>query len=379
MHDLIHHSFADGSPMPVEVCRIFKAYREGARMHVDDEVLWRADGSSFPAEYWSYPQLRDGQVVGAVVTFIDISERRATEAALVRERQRLGYILEGTNVGTWEWNVQTGETVFNDRWAGMLGFNLAELEPTSIATWKRFAHPDDLAASTELLEKHFRGELAYYECEARLRHRSGEWIWVLDRGKVATWTSDGQPLLMCGTHQDITARKLAEEKIRHLANHDVLTDLPSLRLAKDRLNVALNAARRNQALVAVLFIDLDGFKQINDSFGHETGDCVLRQVAGRLSACGRGSDTVARIGGDEFLGLAAGLSSAADAAILAERMLESLTKPMACGERQATVGASIGIALYPIHASTTEDLIRLADEAMYRTKASGKNAYSFAE
>jgi diguanylate cyclase (GGDEF)-like protein len=184
---------------------------------------------------------------------------------------------------------------------------------------------------------------------------------------------------MCGTHQEITARKLAEEKIRHLANHDVLTDMPSLRLAKDRLHMALSAARRNQTLTAVLFIDLDGFKQINDSLGHEAGDCVLREVAARLGACGRESDTVARIGGDEFLGVAGGLNSASDAAHLAERMLASLNQPMACGPAQTTVGASIGIALYPSHASTAEELIRLADQAMYRIKAAGKNAYGFAD
>lgn len=140
--------------------------------------------------------------------------RKKTQATLTRERERLASILEGTNVGTWEWNVQTGETVFNERWAEIIGYTLAEISPVSLQTWERFTHPDDLAASTALLERHFRGELAYYECEARMRHKEGGWIWILDRGRVSTRTADGKPLLMQGTHQDITARRRTDDDLR---------------------------------------------------------------------------------------------------------------------------------------------------------------------
>ena len=377
-HWLIHHSYADGQPMPITECRVNLALSESQQVHSDDEVFFRKDGSSIPVEYWSYPQVQDGQVVGAVVTFLDISDRRRMEAALAAEKLRLDYILEGTNVGTWEWNVQTGETVFNERWAGMLGYTLAELEPISIATWERFAHPDDMAASGELLEKHFRGELAYYECEARLRHKNGSWIWVLDRGKVATWTADGKPLLMSGTHQEITARKLAEEMISHMANHDSLTDLPSLRLARDRIDVTISAARRNRTLAAVLFIDLDGFKAVNDSLGHDAGDCVLREAAARLRECSREIDTVARIGGDEFLIVLGELNSAADAALVAERVIKSMAQPFICNGQSANLGASIGIALFPDHAQDGTELVKQADAAMYSVKKSSKNGYAYA-
>jgi len=135
-------------------------------------------------------------------------------AELLHERRRLDQIIEGTNVGTWEWNVQTGETTFNERWAEFLGYRLAELEPVSIQTWIEHVHPDDIGISEALLEKHFSGTLSYYECECRMRHRDGHWIWVLDRGKVATWTEDGKPLLMSGTHADITQRKNAELQLQ---------------------------------------------------------------------------------------------------------------------------------------------------------------------
>lgn len=129
-------------------------------------------------------------------------------------QQRLLSILEGTRAGTWEWNVQTGETVFNETWANMIGYELREISPTSIQTWIDYSHPDDLSQSNELLEKHFRGELDYYECEARMRHKDGHWVWVLDRGKVLSWTEEGKPLWMFGTHQDISERKQAEVALR---------------------------------------------------------------------------------------------------------------------------------------------------------------------
>ncbi len=132
------------------------------------------------------------------------------------EQQRLAGILRGTNSGTWEWNVQTGETVFNERWAEIIGYTLEELSPVSIETWKKNAHPDDLKVSNELLDKNFSGELDYYECEARMKHKDGSWVWVLDRGRVVSWTNDGKPLMMMGTHQDISSRMQAEDQDRFL-------------------------------------------------------------------------------------------------------------------------------------------------------------------
>lgn len=152
------------------------------------------------------------------------AELDAQNAALVASRNQLAEaerkqreVIWGTNVGTWEWNVQTGEAAFNERWAEIVGYTLDELSPVSIETWARLCHPGDLEASRLLLEKHFAGEAEYYDCEARMRHRNGHWIWVQDRGKVVEWTEDGKPLRMSGTHADITQRKEAEaerERVR---------------------------------------------------------------------------------------------------------------------------------------------------------------------
>jgi PAS domain S-box-containing protein len=146
-------------------------------------------------------------------TVQDITERKEMEDALCEATWRLECVIEGTNVGTWEWNVQTGETTFNPRWAQIVGYTLDELTPVSIKTWETLVHPDDLVKSETILLQHFEGILPYYSCESRMRHKDGNWVWIHDRGKVITRTADGKPLLMFGTHSDITGRKLAEQEI----------------------------------------------------------------------------------------------------------------------------------------------------------------------
>jgi PAS domain S-box-containing protein len=139
---------------------------------------------------------------------------------LIEQNERFNFIVESTRTATWEWNVQTGNCIFNKRWAEIIGYTLDEISPTTIETWNRFAHPDDLKNGTELIEKHFRGETDYYEFETRMKHKDGHWIWVFDRGKVSKWTDDGKPLWMFGTHHDITKRKQTEEAL--LQSKDLL-------------------------------------------------------------------------------------------------------------------------------------------------------------
>ena len=139
--------------------------------------------------------------------------RLNAEFELKEQKKNLSDIIYGTRAGTWEWNIQTGKTVFNERWAEIIGYSLEEISPTTIETWSKFAHSDDLKKSGELMDKHFSGELDYYEFESRMQHKNGHWIWVLDRGKVVSWTDDGKPFMMMGTHQEITEQKISEQKI----------------------------------------------------------------------------------------------------------------------------------------------------------------------
>lgn len=303
-----------------------------------------------------------------------LKERRARRE-LTRLTRRLGAIIEGTDVGTWEWNTQTGETIFNERWAEIIGYRLEELEPTTEATWRTHAHPDDLQRSDALLQAHFSGESAYYECEARMRHRDGHWVWVLSRGKVASWTADGHPEWMYGTHQEITERKEEQRRTTRMAYIDSLTELPNRRLLDERLESALALARRHRRTLALMFLDLDNFKQVNDRLGHHVGDRLLKEVARRLRACIRESDTVARNGGDEFVVLLPEISFPEDADQVARKILETLRQPITLEGEELLVPPSIGIAVYPHDALEASLLLKHADEAMYAAKRAGRNCY----
>jgi diguanylate cyclase (GGDEF)-like protein/PAS domain S-box-containing protein len=312
---------------------------------------------------------------------------------LIHERSSLTRIIEGTRAGTWEWNVQSGGCVFNEQWANIIGYDLKELEPISIETWMKFAHPEDLKVSGELLEKHFAGQADYYECESRMRHKDGRWVWVLDRGKVATWTTDGKPLMMFGTHQDITERKLIEDQVQQLAFFDVLTELPNRRLLDDRLSQALSASKRNEHYGALLYLDLDNFKPLNDTHGHPLGDLLLIEVAARLRACVREMDTVSRVGGDEFVVILNELDADKNASVsvassIAGKILISLSAPYRLvrhhdGQPDTLIEhrctASIGVVLFYNHESGQDELLSWADKAMYQAKKAGRNQISFFE
>lgn len=349
-----------------------------------------ADGNVRDVEEHSAPI----EVAGRVLLYsivVDVTTRHQAEDALAQQRQRMSNILWGTGVGTWEWNVQTGETRFNERWAELIGHTLDELAPVSIATWMKYAHPDDLAATGAALERHFSGEIDHYECESRMRHKDGHWIWVLDRGKLVSRTPAGLPEWMAGTHSDITARKGMEDEIRQLAYFDVLTGLPNRRMLDDRLSRAMVTSKRSALYGALMFLDLDNFKSLNDAHGHGLGDLLLIEVAHRLSSCVREMDTVARMGGDEFVVVLSELGidkaqSSAQAADVAEKIRASLAAPYQltlaqAGEQEKSVehhcGASIGVVVFISHDTCQADLMKSADAAMYQAKEAGRNRVQF--
>ena len=212
-----HITHFDGRPFPDEDLPFRRVMAAGRPVFEVEHAIEWSDGRRVSLSINATPILGpNGQGYGMVAAIEDITERKRVEETLREERLRLADIITETNVGTWEWNVQTGEAVFNHRWAEIIGYTLEEISPVSIETWMKFTHPDDLKASGELLEKHFRGEIDSYEFEGRMKHKDGHWVWVLDRGRVTAWAEDGKPLLMFGTHQDISERKQAEEKINHL-------------------------------------------------------------------------------------------------------------------------------------------------------------------
>lgn len=214
------------------------------------------------------------------------------------------------------------------------------------------------------------------EREERLEDASGTRTFLSVKFPVRD--DDGTVRGLCGMITEITDRKRAEEQARYLANHDGLTGLPTLRLATDRLGMALGLSRREASLTGVMFVDLDGFKAVNDTFGHDVGDLVLRQVAERLRSCVRETDTVARIGGDEFLAIATNLREPGDAGRIAGNLVAALARPIPADGHEAQIGASVGVALYPGDGDEPNELVKRADEAMYRVKSAGKNGFAFA-
>jgi PAS domain S-box-containing protein len=189
-----------------------RAERQEAKRNARSSFIFPhrlASGQIRTVEVRSHPITSDGQVLLFSIVY-DITEKVENERKLRESQLRMEMALKGANVATWDWNVQTGETVFNERWSEIVGYTLQELEPISIQTWAELCHPDDLKVSEKLLQQHFAGETEYYECEARMKHKNGSWVWVIDRGKVMEWRADGQPLRMFGTHLDITERKHEE-------------------------------------------------------------------------------------------------------------------------------------------------------------------------
>jgi PAS domain S-box-containing protein len=169
-------------------------------------------------------------------------EKRAEELAtindiLANKKEKLAGILEITNSGTWQWNIQTGETNFNERWANLIGYTLEEISPANIETWEKFAHPDDLKQSSELLKKLFNGEIDNYEFESRMKHKNGDWVWIRDRGKINEWDADGKPLAMFGIHEDINDRKKIEiallKSIKELEDYKFALDQSAIIVITD--------------------------------------------------------------------------------------------------------------------------------------------------
>lgn len=289
---------------------------------------------------------------------------------LHQEKQRLEKILYGTHFSKWEWNIQTGQALVDERWAQMVGYSLFELKPITIDTWKKLVHPEDWKKVSLLLERHFQKKQDVFECEMRMRHKDGHWVWVRDKGTVTKWSKDATPLSISGTHIDISMDKVEEERVRYLATHDALTDLPNIQLARDRLSMAMSLSQRNGKSVAVLHIDLDRFKDVNAALGHDVGDEMIRVIANRIRSIVRGADTVARVGGDEFLAIMSDVSSIDSPHQVARKILQQLCEPILHNDISTQIGASVGIAFCPEDSDDIDQLIQIADNAMYIKKKS---------
>lgn len=314
---------------------------------------------------------------GAMVrTFSDVTDYVQTQAAVRDHEQRWKLALESTGDGMWDWHIQSGEEFFSKHLLEMYGFGEGEL-PNRADEFDQRVHPDDRAQLQQDRQDHFDGLTPTYSNEHRVRCKNGSWKWVLTRGMVISRDQQGKPLRMTGTHTDITERRIAETLIWSQAHLDALTSLPNRRMLRDRLEQEIKKSRRDAQQLALLFIDLDHFKEVNDTLGHNSGDLLLVEAARRIRACVRASDTVARMGGDEFTIILTDVLDVSSIEPILQKLLQTLAQVFQLGDEQVFVSASIGITIYPLDATEIEDLFKHADQALYVAKGAGRNRFSF--
>lgn len=318
----------------------------------------------------------DSSVICLFVLGHDMTTQKHVQDELRISNERLKLAIEGTGDGLWDWDLRTGRHFYSKRWKEMLGYADEEIGE-SLKEWRSRLHPQDAQKTMTAVQDCIDGKTGTYMSEYRLRTKDGKWKWILARGVVVARDEQGHPLRMIGTTSDITAKKESDERVWRQANFDTLTRLPNRRLFRDRLEQEVKKAHRAGLRAALLFIDLDRFKEVNDLLGHDAGDQLLKQAALRLSECVRETDTVARLGGDEFTVILSELEDIAHVELIAQKLLARLAEPFRLGTEVAYVSGSIGITLYPADAEEPEELIRNADQAMYAAKSAGRNQFSY--
>jgi len=318
--------------------------------------------------------LPDGSMVR---TFADVTDLVQAQATLQKNEERWTLALESSGDGVWDWHVQSGVEFYSKRLLEILGYDASDVHLQARGEFDKLIHPDDLAQLLRARQDHFDGRAKSYSDEHRVRCKDGSWKWMLSRGMVISRDAQGLPLRMIGTHTDVTDRKRAEVLIWQQAHFDPLTGLPNRNMLHDRMAQELKRSKRDGFQLAVLFIDLDHFKEVNDSLGHDSGDRLLVEAARRICACVRESDTVARMGGDEFAVILTELLDGSNLEGILQKMLQALEAVFELDKDRVFVSASIGVTLYPLDASAIEDLFKNADQAMYVAKGAGRNRFSF--
>jgi diguanylate cyclase (GGDEF)-like protein/PAS domain S-box-containing protein len=329
----------------------------------------------------AYPEYdEEGVVQRVVVCFTDCTALKHTQQSLEKSEQRLRLVLKGSTDAPWDWDLLSGDVYYSERWWNMLGYPSGERFDDSRA-WRRLLHPEDDAMMDNYLADLLRGTRKGFSLEFRLRHREGHYVPVLSRGYVLR-DNAGRVSRISGVNTDLTERKRTEQHIYELAYFDHLTRLPNRRFLLEELEHVLARGRRSGHYSALLYLDLDNFKQLNNTKGHDLGDMLLCRAGERLRSAVRHSDQLARLGGDEFVVVLENLgmlerAAAIEADRVAGEILSALGHPYLLNAHSFSSTASIGITLFDANDTNIETLLKQADLAMYRAKADGSNVARF--
>lgn len=349
-----------------------KTVKENLTLQVS---LQKKDGTIFMSEVVGRNITVAGQAY-VLGTVLNISERIVTEKALLKSEKRNSVIIQIANDGVWDWHLDTDLVEFDERYYTMAGYKKDEF-PYALEEWQKRVHKDDIVHAMNSCQSYLAGTSSNFDIEFRFLRKNNTYMWIHGKGKIVERDENGSPLRFIGTHSDISVQKEHEEKILHQAHFDSLTFLPNRFLSLDRLTIACKEANRNNELVALLFLDLDDFKKVNDTLGHEVGDQLLIEAANRLRHVVRSIDTVGRLGGDEFIIILGGLKTPKEAQPIVENLLNQFRKMFVINSRELLLTTSIGVAVYPNDASDSSELLRNADSAMYAAKECGRNTYSY--
>ena len=374
IHQLLRTEFPQPSDA-INALVLLQGHWEGEAVH------YKRDGTRLiVTSHWALQRDASGAPVQILAINNDITARKRAEANLHSLTDRLSLATDIAKVGVWEWDLAANTLTWDATMFEI--YEMPPVVPMPYTNWSSVVHPEDLSVAESALQKVIE-EKGEGSAEYRIL-RKDDSVRIISAVARAILDERGNVSRLIGVNLDVTERKRAERALRdseesmtHSAEHDFLTGLPNRMLLNDRIEQAIAQAPRHKQHVAVLFLDLDGFKHINDSLGHPTGDTLLQSVAKRLVDCVRSSDTVSRQGGDEFVVLLSEVAHAEDAAISARRMLHAVAEPHSIDRHVLHITTSIGVSVYPDDGLDAETLIKNADTAMYQAKEHGRQSYRF--
>lgn len=321
-----------------------------------------------------------GAISGFVISYW-LQRFSLANQKIQQEKATLELVLEGSNLGVWDWYPQTNKVAFDERWCQLLGYELSEIAP-SYEAWQSRVHPDDLEQCLQEIQNHFDNKTAFFSGMFRMKHKQGHWVYILAKGRIVERDAQGKPLHFTGTHSDISYLKDLEaglaqknKQLEQLPLVDRLTGLGNRVALQKQFVVAKKLADQQQTMIAVCIIDIDDFKHINEQMGNKMGDLLLVETAQRLSQFLHQEGYVSRLSGDEFAFLVCGLENQQQIINCIQRLLQAFEQPFEINHHRIVITGGIGVALYPDVSDEFDVLTRDADHAMYLAKQKGKNQF----